>query len=104
LKPADREVVCHASAWDIDYEKDVRLKMCIQINEEDFSVVHHELGHNYYQMAYRRKPFPVPRERERRVSRSHRRHDRAVSHSALSETAWLDRQGAGPKARISGSC
>jgi peptidyl-dipeptidase A len=51
-KPADREVVCHASAWDIDYEKDVRLKMCITVNEEDFSVVHHELGHNYYQMAY----------------------------------------------------
>jgi peptidyl-dipeptidase A len=56
-KPADREVVCHASAWDIDYEKDVRLKMCVQINEEDFSVVHHELGHNYYQMAYSGKPF-----------------------------------------------
>jgi len=57
LKPADREVVCHASAWDIDYEKDVRLKMCIQINEEDFTTVHHELGHNYYQMAYSTKPF-----------------------------------------------
>jgi peptidyl-dipeptidase A len=57
LKPADREVVCHASAWDIDYEKDVRLKMCVQINEEDFSVVHHELGHNYYQMAYAGQPF-----------------------------------------------
>ena len=57
IKPADREVVCHASAWDIDYEKDVRLKMCISINEEDFSVVHHELGHNYYQMAYSGKPF-----------------------------------------------
>lgn len=57
LKPADREVVCHASAWDIDYEKDVRLKMCVQINEEDFSTVHHELGHNYYQMAYSTKPF-----------------------------------------------
>ncbi|HEY0761953.1 MAG TPA: M2 family metallopeptidase [Pyrinomonadaceae bacterium] len=57
LKPADREVVCHASAWDIDYEKDVRLKMCIQINEEDFSTVHHELGHNYYQMAYDKQPF-----------------------------------------------
>lgn len=56
-KPADREVVCHASAWDLDYEKDVRLKMCIQINEEDFSVVHHELGHNYYQMAYDKQPF-----------------------------------------------
>ena len=57
IKPADREVVCHASAWDIDYEKDVRLKMCVQINEEDFSVVHHELGHNYYQMAYSTQPF-----------------------------------------------
>ena len=57
LKPADREVVCHASAWDIDFEKDVRMKMCIQINEEDFSVVHHELGHNYYQMAYDKQPF-----------------------------------------------
>ena len=57
IKPADREVVCHASAWDLDYEKDVRLKMCISITEEDFSVVHHELGHNYYQMAYAGKPF-----------------------------------------------
>jgi peptidyl-dipeptidase A len=56
-KPADRDVVCHASAWDIDFEKDVRLKMCIQINEEDFTVVHHELGHNYYQMAYAKQPF-----------------------------------------------
>jgi peptidyl-dipeptidase A len=56
-KPPDRDVVCHASAWDIDYEKDVRLKMCVQINEEDFTVVHHELGHNYYQMAYAGKPF-----------------------------------------------
>ena len=56
-KPLDHEAVCHASAWDIDYEKDVRLKMCIQINEEDFTTVHHELGHNYYQMAYAGQPF-----------------------------------------------
>jgi peptidyl-dipeptidase A len=42
-KPVDHDVVCHASAWDIDFEKDVRLKMCININEEDFSV-HHELN------------------------------------------------------------
>jgi peptidyl-dipeptidase A len=56
-KPADREVVCHASAWDVDFEKDVRLKMCIQITEEDFTVVHHELGHNFYQMAYAGQPF-----------------------------------------------
>jgi peptidyl-dipeptidase A len=57
VKPADHEAVCHASAWDIDYEKDVRLKMCIQVNEEDFTTVHHELGHNYYQMAYAKQPF-----------------------------------------------
>lgn len=57
VKPGDHEVVCHASAWDVDFEKDVRLKMCIQIDEEDFTVIHHELGHNYYQMAYSGQPF-----------------------------------------------
>lgn len=55
-KPQDREVVCHASAWDIDNQKDVRIKMCIKINEEDFTTIHHELGHNYYQMAYAPQP------------------------------------------------
>jgi peptidyl-dipeptidase A len=55
-KPQDRAVVCHASAWDIDSQKDVRLKMCIKINDEDFQTVHHELGHNYYQMAYAPQP------------------------------------------------
>jgi peptidyl-dipeptidase A len=57
VKPQDREVVCHASAWHVDFEKDVRLKMCIQITEEDFTTIHHELGHNYYQMAYARQTF-----------------------------------------------
>ncbi len=56
LKPQDREVVCHASAWDIDNQKDVRIKMCIKINDEDFVTIHHELGHNYYQMAYAPQP------------------------------------------------
>jgi peptidyl-dipeptidase A len=56
VKPQDREVVCHASAWDIDNQKDVRLKMCIKTNEEDFTTIHHELGHNYYQMAYAPQP------------------------------------------------
>ncbi len=51
-KPQDRDVVCHASAWDIDYAEDVRIKMCIDATEEDFSTIHHELGHNYYQRAY----------------------------------------------------
>ena len=51
-KPQDREVVCHASAWDLDYVDDVRIKMCIDTTEEDFVTVHHELGHNFYQRAY----------------------------------------------------
>ena len=29
-KPRDRDVVCHASAWDIDNQDDLRIKMCIQ--------------------------------------------------------------------------
>jgi peptidyl-dipeptidase A len=55
-KPADREVVCHASAWDIDAKDDLRVKLCIQITEEDFRVIHHELGHNFYQRAYDNQP------------------------------------------------
>ncbi len=51
-KPADRDVVCHASAWNVDSQDDLRIKMCIEINAEDFSTIHHELGHNYYQRAY----------------------------------------------------
>jgi peptidyl-dipeptidase A len=56
VKPPDREVVCHASAWDIDFESDLRIKMCIDVTAEDFVTIHHELGHNYYQRAYNRQP------------------------------------------------
>ncbi|MFN7028790.1 MAG: M2 family metallopeptidase [Sphingopyxis sp.] len=56
-KPADREVVCHASAWDIDNKDDIRIKMCIKVNADDFTTIHHELGHNYYQRAYNKQPF-----------------------------------------------
>ncbi|PRC95018.1 M2 family metallopeptidase [Solimicrobium silvestre] len=52
-KPKDREVVCHASAWDIDARQDVRIKMCITPTAEDFTTIHHELGHVYYFLAYR---------------------------------------------------
>jgi peptidyl-dipeptidase A len=55
-KPADREVVCHASAWDLTYDKDIRIKMCIEINEEDLYTIHHELGHNYYYVYYHKLP------------------------------------------------
>jgi peptidyl-dipeptidase A len=56
LKPRDREVVCHASAWDIDSVDDVRIKMCIDVNAEDFITIHHELGHDFYFRAYNTLP------------------------------------------------
>jgi len=57
LKPADREVVCHASAWDVDNKDDLRIKMCIKVNTDDFTTIHHELGHNYYQRAYNQQNY-----------------------------------------------
>lgn len=56
-RPRDRDVVCHASAWDVDNVDDLRIKMCIEINADDFNVIHHELGHNFYQRAYNKQPF-----------------------------------------------
>jgi peptidyl-dipeptidase A len=52
LQPVDHDAVCHASAWNIDFESDIRIKMCIGVNSEDFGTIHHELGHSYYQRAY----------------------------------------------------
>lgn len=57
VKPRDREVVCHASAWDVDNKDDLRIKMCTKVNGDDFVTIHHELGHNYYQRAYNKQPF-----------------------------------------------
>ena len=57
VKPRDREVVCHASAWDVDNLNDVRIKMCAKVNSDDFVTIHHEMGHNYYQRAYNTQPF-----------------------------------------------
>ena len=56
VRPKDREVVCHASAWDIDLAEDVRIKTCIDQTAEDFTTIHHELGHNFYQRAYKDQP------------------------------------------------
>ncbi|MFZ9887916.1 MAG: M2 family metallopeptidase [Myxococcota bacterium] len=55
-KPRDRDVVCHASAWDVTLGGDVRIKMCIEPNEEDLITIHHELGHIYYYLEYKDKP------------------------------------------------
>jgi peptidyl-dipeptidase A len=59
VRPADREVECHASAWDFDATDEVRIKVCLHINAEDFRTVHHELGHNFYQRAYKVQPSPL---------------------------------------------
>jgi peptidyl-dipeptidase A len=57
VRPRDRDVVCHASAWSIDAKDDIRLKACLEVTADDFVTVHHELGHNYYQRAYKEQPF-----------------------------------------------
>ena len=57
VKPRDRDVVCHASAWDVDSVDDLRVKVCIEGIAEDFYTLHHELGHNFYQRAYNKQPF-----------------------------------------------
>jgi peptidyl-dipeptidase A len=57
LKPKDRDVVCHASAWDVDSREDLRVKICIERTAEFFQTVHHELGHNFYQRAYNTLPY-----------------------------------------------
>ncbi|MHC9086519.1 M2 family metallopeptidase [Luteimonas sp. RIT-PG2_3] len=56
IKPRDRDVICHASAWDMNMGGDVRTKMCIKPNEEDFTTIYHELGHVYYYLAYNKLP------------------------------------------------
>ncbi|MGE0740909.1 MAG: M2 family metallopeptidase [Hyphomonadaceae bacterium] len=56
-RPRDRDVVCHASAWDLDSREDIRVKQCIQVNAEHFQTIHHELGHNFYQRAYMDQPY-----------------------------------------------
>ncbi len=55
VRPRDRDVVCHASAWDVDNIDDLRIKMCIDITADDFNTIHHELGHNFYQRAYNKQ-------------------------------------------------
>ncbi|MCB9743342.1 MAG: M2 family metallopeptidase [Alphaproteobacteria bacterium] len=56
VRPEDREVVCHASAWDPTWSGDVRIKMCIRPTHEDLLTIHHELGHDYYFLYYKDLP------------------------------------------------
>ncbi len=56
VKPQDREVVCHASAWGMHGGEDLRIKMCIKQTYDELRTIYHELGHNYYQGAYKDQP------------------------------------------------
>lgn len=56
-RPADRDVDCNASAWTIDQRDDVRVKLCLKGTASEWPVIHHELGHDYYQLAYQDQPF-----------------------------------------------
>ena len=56
VKPRDRDVVCHASAWPMNTEGQVRMKMCIKPSEEELTTIYHELGHIYYYLAYKHLP------------------------------------------------
>ena len=58
VKPRDREVVCHASAWNINNVDDLRFKMCIDQTAEDFTTIHHELGHDFYSARLRAASRP----------------------------------------------
>ncbi len=55
-KPKDRDVVCHASAWDVGMHGDLRIKMCIKVQYDDLVTIHHELGHDYYYQQYGNLP------------------------------------------------
>ena len=57
MQPADRDVVCHASAWNLDADSDLRIKMCIKQTYDELRTIYHELGHNYYQWAYNEQPM-----------------------------------------------
>ncbi len=56
IKPLERDVMCHASAWDMNMQGDVRTKMCITPSEEELTTIYHELGHIYYDLAYNVQP------------------------------------------------
>lgn len=56
-KPTNREIVCHASAWDMCNGKDFRIKQCTDISMEDMIVAHHEMGHIQYYQQYAVQPF-----------------------------------------------
>ena len=100
-RPQDRDVVCHASAWHIDFDKDVRLKVCLHDTTDDFVTVHHELGHVYYFLAYRNQPFLFRNGANDGFHEAIGRCHRAFHHSGVSEEDQPDRNDSAARSRSS---
>nr|XP_006817322.1 PREDICTED: angiotensin-converting enzyme-like [Saccoglossus kowalevskii] len=56
VKPTDRLVECHATAWDFYNQIDFRIRMCTEVNMDDFMTIHHEMGHIQYYLQYKHQP------------------------------------------------
>ncbi len=102
-RPADRDVECHASAWQIDLDRDVRLKVCLHDTTDDFVTVHHELGHVYYFLAYRKQPFLFRNGANDGFHEAIGDANTALSmHPGIPEETWPDREDSRrPKSRSS---
>ncbi|KAK5648668.1 hypothetical protein RI129_003560 [Pyrocoelia pectoralis] len=48
--------VCHGTAANLYERDDFRMLLCAKVTMEDFYVVHHEMGHIEYYMAYKNQP------------------------------------------------
>lgn len=49
----------HASAWNMNFEDDIRSLMSVENTAEWYETAHHELGHVYYYRAYNRPGVPL---------------------------------------------
>ena len=104
--PRDREVICHASAWDVDNKDDLRIKMCTKVNADDFVTIHHELGPQFLPARLQPAALPLSERRQRRLPRGDRRLHRAVGHARISgaDRPARSQQGAGRRARTPACC
>ena len=80
-RPRDRDVVCHASAWDVSCE---RRPAHQGVHRADRGGLRHDPPRARPRLllpALRHAPDPLPAGRQRRLPRGHRRHDRAERHA-----------------------
>ncbi len=96
VRPRDREVICHASAWDLDNKDDLRIKMCTKVNADDFVTIHHELGPQLLSARLQPAALPLSQRRQRRLPRGDRRLRRSVGDAGISRPDRAARSKQGP--------